>query len=67
MKTILKEYLYELEKCARYTVACTCGAIGCMIELVITIPTWIRDGLVYVAELSVRKYQKEGKYIDIID
>ena len=64
---MFKEYLCELEKCARYTVACTCGAVGCMIELAITIPSWIRDGLVYVAERSVQKYQKEGKYIGIIE
>lgn len=62
---MLREYLYELEKCARYTVACTCGAIGCMIDLAITIPVWIRDGLIYVAERTIGKYEKEGKFIDV--
>lgn len=62
---MIKKYLYELEKCARYTVACVCGAIGCLIELAITIPSWVRDTMVYVAERSVHKYKKEGKYIGV--
>lgn len=61
---MFKEYLYELEKTARYTLACTCGAIACMIDLAICIPGWISDGLAYVAKRTVHKYETEGKYAE---
>ena len=60
------EFLRELEKAARYTVACTFGMFGFAIGLPGLILNWASDGLVDLANWFVKKYAKDESTDKII-